>query len=87
MESKIVLDYEKLATFVEAHKILEQRVVCTIGGVNSPACQSPEGSRSMAGRSEFIVQRMMIETDPPPQFRLFVTVPFLTDCYFYGSVD
>lgn len=31
METKIILDYEKLATFVEAHKILEQRVVCTIG--------------------------------------------------------
>ena len=31
MESKIILNYDKLLNYVNAHKTLEQRVVCTIG--------------------------------------------------------
>lgn len=31
MKAKIVLDYNELKKFVEAHKTLEQKVVCTIG--------------------------------------------------------
>ncbi len=31
MKAKIVLNYEELKKFIEAHRILKQRVVCTIG--------------------------------------------------------
>lgn len=31
MKAKIVTDYEQLKKYIDAHKVLEQKVVCTIG--------------------------------------------------------